>query len=285
MAFPLLRPGAFVKRFLPRTLLGRSLLIILAPLVLLQAVALQIFYGSHLDVVSRRLTGAVAGEIASSIDTMLRFPDTRTRDWVMIDARDRYEIPMRFDPGGVMPSGGRLDAFGPMDDLMQAALEDKLPVPFLMDWVSDEQTVYVYAQMPGGLLTAEVPRKRLYTGMIYLFVIWLVGTSLLLFAIAALFMRNQVRATRRGQVEPVLGSYTDLASLATGRGRKDEAQAWLDQGRQADSPSRRGRERPALGHDRGPPQGPLPSAPRSGSPSWPSSWNATGRTPRPTRSS
>jgi two-component system osmolarity sensor histidine kinase EnvZ len=33
--------------------------------------------------------------------------------------------------------------------------------------------------------------------MFYLFVIWLVGTALLLFAIAALFMRNQVRAIRR----------------------------------------------------------------------------------------
>ena len=197
MALPALRPGAFVKRFLPRTLLGRTLLIILVPLVLLQAVALQIFYGSHLDIVSRRLTMAVAGEIASSIDTMLRFPDLRTRDWVMIDARDRYEIPMRFDEGAHMPSGARVDAFGPMDDLMQAALDDRMPVPFVMDWVSDEQTVYVYAQMPGGLLTAEVPRKRLYTGMIYLFVIWIVGTSLLLFGIAALFMRNQVRAIRR----------------------------------------------------------------------------------------
>ena len=48
---------------LPRSLLGRSLLMILVPLVLLQAVALQIFYGSHLDIVSRRLSAAIAGEI------------------------------------------------------------------------------------------------------------------------------------------------------------------------------------------------------------------------------
>ena len=49
---------------LPRSLLGRSLLMILMPLVLLQAVALQIFYGSHLDLVFARLSGGVAGEIA-----------------------------------------------------------------------------------------------------------------------------------------------------------------------------------------------------------------------------
>ena len=53
-------PGAgVIKRFFPRSLLGRSLLMILLPLVLLQAVALQIYYGSHLDLVSRRLSGGV----------------------------------------------------------------------------------------------------------------------------------------------------------------------------------------------------------------------------------
>ena len=60
-----LRLGGFsaervLRRFLPRSLLGRSLLIVLVPLVLLQAVALQIFYGSHLDELSRRLAGSVA---------------------------------------------------------------------------------------------------------------------------------------------------------------------------------------------------------------------------------
>jgi two-component system osmolarity sensor histidine kinase EnvZ len=46
-----------LRKFLPRSLFGRSLLIVLVPLVSLQAVALQIFYGSHLDELSRRLAG------------------------------------------------------------------------------------------------------------------------------------------------------------------------------------------------------------------------------------
>ncbi|MBV9247731.1 MAG: hypothetical protein JO227_00595, partial [Acetobacteraceae bacterium] len=42
-----------IKRVLPRSLLGRSLLMILIPLVLLQAVALQVYYGSHINLVYR----------------------------------------------------------------------------------------------------------------------------------------------------------------------------------------------------------------------------------------
>ena len=51
------------KRLMPRSLFGRTLLIMLVPLVLVQAIALQLFYGNHLGIVSRRLSSAIAGEI------------------------------------------------------------------------------------------------------------------------------------------------------------------------------------------------------------------------------
>ena len=61
-------PGKALSRALrsvvPRGLLGRSILIILLPLLTLQLVALLLFYGGHLDVISRRLAGGVAGDVA-----------------------------------------------------------------------------------------------------------------------------------------------------------------------------------------------------------------------------
>ena len=74
---------------LPRSLLGRSLLMILVPLVLLQAVALQMFYGSHLDIVSRRLSGGVAGEMAYTLELMRRYPDAADRDWILRTGQPR----------------------------------------------------------------------------------------------------------------------------------------------------------------------------------------------------
>jgi two-component system osmolarity sensor histidine kinase EnvZ len=67
----------------------------------------------------------------------------------------------------------------------------------MMDWRTDPRAVTIRVQLPDGVLEAQAPRKRLYTSTIYLFVLWLVGTAVLLFAIAAMFMRNQVRAIRR----------------------------------------------------------------------------------------
>jgi two-component system osmolarity sensor histidine kinase EnvZ len=185
------------KRFVPRSLLGRSLLIILLPLVLSQAIALQIFYGSHLDIISRRLTGSVASEIEYTIALMRRFPDPADRAWVLQNARQQFDLDMHLEPGAILPNEPRINVLGPMDDDMEAALAQNLRLPFSMDWVSDPQSVLIRVQLADGVLDILAPRKRLYTATIYLFVLWLVGSALLLFGIAALFMRNQVRAIRR----------------------------------------------------------------------------------------
>jgi len=185
------------KRFVPRSLLGRSLLIILLPLVLSQGVALWIFYGTHLDVVSRRLTGGVAGEIEYTIELMRRFPGPENRTWILDTAHQLFDLEMGIEPDAILPNEPRVNVLGPMDDDLEAALAEKLRLPFSMDWVSDPQSVIVRVQLPNGVLDIQAPRKRLYTATIYVFVLWLVGSSLLLFGIAALFMRIQVRAIRR----------------------------------------------------------------------------------------
>ena len=50
-----------LERLLPRPLLGRSILIIVTPIVLLQVVSAWVFYDSHWDTVTRRLAQAVGG--------------------------------------------------------------------------------------------------------------------------------------------------------------------------------------------------------------------------------
>jgi two-component system osmolarity sensor histidine kinase EnvZ len=198
-----------VKRMLPRSLLGRSLLMILLPLVLLQAVALQIYYGSHLDLVSRRLSGSVTSEIAYTLDLLHQFPNEDDRKWILDDADRHFDLAISIEPGATLPHIKSVNILGPMDDDLTAALKEAFSQPFTTDWISEPHSVLIRLQMPDGVLTVVAPRKRLYTGTIYLFVAWLAGTALLVFGIAAMFMRNQVRGIRR----------LATAAEAFGRGR------------------------------------------------------------------
>ena len=211
---PLPPQSQVVKRLLPRSLLGRSLLIMLLPLVLLLAVALQIFYGTHLDVVSRRFAAAVASEIGVTIELLQRYPDQGDKSWILRNAWDHFELVMRVEPGAVLPRNRHPGLIGPPDDDLAAALRQRVHRPFTMDWTSDPVSVLIRVQLPDGVLHIDAPRKRLYTGTIYLFFLWLVGTALILFAIAALFMRNQVRAIRRlAKAAEAFGMGRDLGPI------------------------------------------------------------------------
>ena len=185
------------RKILPRSLLGRSLLIMLVPLVVVQAVALVIFYGSHLNLISRRLSGGVAGEIAQTISLLQSTNDSSDHAWILGMAQRNFELRMHVLPGAHISAAHAVNILGPMDDDLAIAMRQMVGLPFAMDWESDATSVLIDVQLPDSVLHIEAPRKRLYTSMIYVYVLWLGGSSILLFSIAAWFMRNQVRAIRR----------------------------------------------------------------------------------------
>lgn len=188
------------RAFMPRGLLGRSLLIILLPLLILQGVALQIFYGSHLDVISRRLAAAVAGELGFVIELLQRDPSPEHRAWVFREVAWRFNMAMAFEQGatlGPLPERPASMPLLPLEGDLARAMNSAVARPFDADWTSDPRSVIIRIQLPDGVLHVESPRKRLFNATLYLFMIWLVGSAVLLFLIAALFMKNQVRAIRR----------------------------------------------------------------------------------------
>ncbi len=184
-----------LRKFLPRSLLGRSLLIVLIPLVLLQAVAFQIFYGSHLDELSRRLAGGVAGEVAFIVDEIDRAPSTR--GMVLQAAQRHFTFDSRFLPDETLRRLPPPDAPGPVDQDLAAELATDLHRHFNVVWNRGPGLIRVNVQMANGVLSIDVPRKRLYVGALYIFLVWLIGTAGLTFFIAALFLRTQVRGVSR----------------------------------------------------------------------------------------
>ena len=191
---------AALRPFVPRGLLARALLIILVPLVVTQGIALQLFYGTHLDVISRRLAGGVAGDIGMVTEVLSRQPDQEEWGWIFREAAWRLDLSLAFEAGATLgPPASRPASLPllPLEEDLDQAIRERVRLPFDTDWQSDPRSVIIRIGMPNGVLSVEAPRKRLFSGTLYLFVIWLVGASLLLFGVAALFMKNQVRALRR----------------------------------------------------------------------------------------
>jgi two-component system osmolarity sensor histidine kinase EnvZ len=188
-----------LKRFAPRGLLARSLLLILGPLLIVQAVALTAFYGGHLDVISRRLATSLAGEIGMVAQLLAHAPED-AHGIIMRETTWRLGLGIAFEPQaqlGAIPARPPWSPFLPLETDLAEALTRLVGLPFDADWLSDPQNIVVRVQLETGVLSIEAPRKRLFSATLYLFVIWLVGSAGLLALIAVLFMRNQVRAIRR----------------------------------------------------------------------------------------
>lgn len=186
-----------IKRFLPRSLFGRSLLIIVVPLILLQVVSAFVFYDRHWDTISRRMANALAGDIAMLVDTLRRLPNPEDQANTFAAALSYMSIHAALNEDEILPNAVPPQRTSNLEDLLIAAMNERVQRPFIMDVRSLERDVEIKVQLPEGVLVVRTTRKRLFSSTTYIFVLWMVGTSLVLFAVASIFMRNQIRPIRR----------------------------------------------------------------------------------------
>src|SRR6516162_4307101 len=189
-------PRRWIKRVLPRTMFGRSLLIVVVPIVLLQAIAAWIFYDRHWAAVSWRLSAGVAGDIALLIEAMQGAgSDTKAarlfeKAAAVTDLDVKVRAGERLPPQ--LPSSGTL-----LEDQLTQAMRGRVNLPYRIETLGDPYAIRVNVQLPEGVLSVNVPRDRLYSSTTYIFVMWMVGSSLVLLAVATIFLRNQVKSLRR----------------------------------------------------------------------------------------
>ncbi len=185
-----------LKQFLPKSLLGRSLMIIVVPLVVVQLVSAFVFYETHWNKISMRLARGLSGDISAVMSLMHRYPGVDERRWIFGLAASRMELSMSMAAGEVLPSLPP----GPgstLEKTLAVELGKVVAQPFTIDTEYLNKDVLIEIQMPEGVLKILTTRKRLFSSTTYVFVLWMVGTSLLLFGVATIFMRNQVRSVRR----------------------------------------------------------------------------------------
>src|ERR1044071_417895 len=92
------------EAMLPRSLLGRSIMIIVTPVVLLQVVSAWVFYDSHWNTVTRRLAQSVAGDIATAIQLMPHPISEERAKRIFNVANATMKIDLSFKLGDILPN-------------------------------------------------------------------------------------------------------------------------------------------------------------------------------------
>jgi len=187
-----------IKRFLPKSLLGRSILIIVTPLILLQLVSAFVFYESHWHKVSLRLVRGVVGDIAAVVDLLAQNNTPEGRAAVLDLASTRFGLEARIVDGEVLAHGNKDIVAGNFaESTLFVLMKEAIKKPFKIDSNKIKKHIVISIQLSEGILEVVSNRKRIYSSTTYVFVLWMVGTAMILFGVAITFMRNQVRPIRR----------------------------------------------------------------------------------------
>ena len=112
-------------------------------------------------------------------------------------ARYNLRIEAAFRSGARLPATPPHALFGPVDWMLARVLPERIGHPFQFDTRSVPDRVTVSVELPSGLLSVAAPRKRLFSSTTYIFLLWMVGTSLVLLAAAIYFLRRQIGPIRR----------------------------------------------------------------------------------------
>jgi two-component system osmolarity sensor histidine kinase EnvZ len=186
-----------LKRFLPKNLFGRAIIIVVTPVVVVQLVAAAVFYDRHLDSVTRRLARSVAGDIGFVAAALTRNNDDLARLHVLQSANQRLNLNFTLIPGQSLKTGLLPQPSSPLEALLFRTIDDRLELAFSIVNQPAQKNYLIEVSFERGVLRVLVPHNRIsYAGLVNL-LIWIIGSSLLLLTIAIAFLRNQVRPILR----------------------------------------------------------------------------------------
>jgi len=186
-----------IKRPLPTSLWGRSLLIIVLPVLIMQGAVTWAFFDAHWQAVTARLSEGLAGDVAWAAESYRDQPTPQNLTVIADRAERSMQLSIAFQDGAVLPKEQRRGALGVVDRTLEKALASRLDQPFWYDTTRYPAYVDIRVQEPGGVLRVIAPRERAVATQAHIFVLWLTIATVLLLGVAVLFIRNQVRAIER----------------------------------------------------------------------------------------
>ncbi len=178
----------------PKSLFGRMLAIILVPIILVQIISVIIFYERHWDWVSRHMSKNLAKDVGLLIDELGNEPSKDQRALSAIRARQYFDIIFYWLEGGILQPNQIIE---PQFKNFRNSLQARIKEPFYLSTLENSRQFYVDIQLGNGIVRMHIDDKRLFVPTALTFIMWSIGASVILFSIAIIFLRGQVRPILR----------------------------------------------------------------------------------------
>lgn len=182
---------------MPKGLYARALIIIIAPIVVLEGVIAFVFMERHWQAVTRRLSEATARDVAALIEIYEQYPDGDNNAQLIELARDKLGLSLQILPAGDLPGRQPRPFFGLLDRALSDEVRRRVNRPYWIDTVGQSRHVEIRVKHDNAILRFIATRTQTYASNSHIFLLWMVGTSVILLTVAILFLRNQIRPILR----------------------------------------------------------------------------------------
>ena len=168
-------------------------MIIILPIILMQLAVAYIFFNAHWSRVTASLSNSIAAEIAFAVELYEQDP-TSDRVAQLDDLmRPNMELSIDFISLDNLPDAERKSFFSNLDRTLRQAMNKSITDPFWFDTTRYPNHIDIRIKVDGGVLRFITTRDRVFAPTGFMFIFWLLTTTILLTGISILFAKNQAR--------------------------------------------------------------------------------------------
>ena len=185
-----------IKKFLPQTLLGRSILILLIPLIVLQIIITLIFYNRHWDTIIRHRTIDFVNDITLIVESFEKNKSKENQKWTLKNVSEKLQMQTIYSKNKKLSFYEYKEKKTELGKYLSENL-DPLGKKFNLNINDKKKLITVIVEVNDGVLEFRANKKRIYSSTTYIFILWMISASIILFVVALLFLRNQIKPIRK----------------------------------------------------------------------------------------
>ncbi len=185
-----------LKAYLPKSLFGRALLIIILPIAIMQMAVAYFFFNAHWSTVTASLSDSVAADVAVATQLYKDAPSEAKASELDALLRPDMQLSVKLRPGDNLPDVDRNAFFSSLDRTLRRALGNTLDDPFWFDTTRYPNYIDIRVKVDEGVLRFIAARERAFAPTGFVFIFWLITATVLLTLVSIIFIRNQAKPIR-----------------------------------------------------------------------------------------
>jgi len=186
-----------IAELMPKGLYARSLIIVIVPMVILQTAVAYFFMERHWQSVTRRLSANLTQDISAIVDLYVADPAPLHLPALQKLASEHWGMDVQVLNVEDLPPALPKPFFSLLDNALSREISQQVKRPFWLDTIGRSRLIEIRIKIDDDVMRIIAPRNSAYVSNSHIFIIWMLGTSLVLLAVAIAFLRNQIRPILR----------------------------------------------------------------------------------------